>query len=369
MYPKSRLMAVVVVMVLGAFVLSFAALEHVLAAPKAPRPTPPSHTAKQVRPIQLGVSGGIALDSANGYCCGGTLGALVKDANGVQYILSNTHVFAGDSAAGGNGIISTVGDPVDQPGLIDVNCSNIVADYVATLSNWAVIVPGGTSVVDAAIAQVLPGQVDPSGKILEIGTISSTPLEAVLNQAVKKSGRTSGLTTGKVVGLNATITVQYSTECAGTDYLSTFNGQILISPGKFLKAGDSGSLMVENVAANPRPIGLLYAGSTKVAIANPIQDVLNQFGVTMVGVASTATSQAATQDAAVVKANSAKEKNKAKWMAVPGAVGHAVGLSKNGKAAVLVLVDKMSVEAQASVPASVDNVPVELMEVGTVVAF
>ncbi len=368
MNARSRSVSAVTVMILGAVVLSFFVCEYALAAPKAPKPTPPSHTAKQVRPIQLGVSGGIALDSANGYCCGGTLGALVKDANGVQYILSNTHVFAGDSAAGGNGIISTVGDPVDQPGLIDVNCSNLVNDYVANLTNWSVIVPNGISTVDAAIARVIPGQVDPAGKILEIGTISSTPLAAALNQAVKKSGRTSGLTTGKVVGLNATITVQYSTECAGTDYLSTFNGQILISPGKFLKAGDSGSLMVENVAANPRPIGLLYAGSSKVAIANPIQDVLNQFGVTMVGAAASGAA-ASTQDPAVVKANSAKEKNKAKWMAVPGAVGHAVGLSKNGKAAVLVLVDKMSAAAQASVPASVDNVPVELMEVDTVVAF
>src|SRR4030095_16395735 len=36
-----------------------------------------SHTARQPRPIQLGVSGGNALDVANGFCCSGTLGALV----------------------------------------------------------------------------------------------------------------------------------------------------------------------------------------------------------------------------------------------------------------------------------------------------
>ncbi|HPO11948.1 MAG TPA: hypothetical protein PLI09_00770 [Candidatus Hydrogenedentes bacterium] len=368
MHAKSRLMAVGVVLVLGAFLLSFVSLDALAApkAPKPPKPTPPSHTARQDRPIQLGVSGGIALDLANGYCCGGTLGSLVKDASGVQYILSNTHVFAGD-IDDTDGIVSTPGDPVDQPGLIDVGCSNIPADYVANLSNWAVIVPDGISVVDAAIAQVIPGMVDPQGKILEIGTISATPLAAALNQAVKKSGRTSGLTTGKVVGLNATISVLYSTECAGTDYVSTLNGQILISPGKFLKAGDSGSLMVENVATNPRAIGLLYAGSSKVAIANPIQDVLNYFGVSMVGVATAASNAAAASD--TVKASKAKENNKGKLMAVPGAVGHAVGLATNGKAVVKVLVEKITPEARAAAPLAVDNVPVELMEVGKVVAF
>src|SRR4030095_9191479 len=60
------------------------------------------HTARQPRPIALGVSGGNASDIANGFCCSGTLGALVTDGQR-QFILSNTHVFAGDAALGGNG--------------------------------------------------------------------------------------------------------------------------------------------------------------------------------------------------------------------------------------------------------------------------
>ncbi len=47
-----------------------------------------SHTAKQTPPIQLGTSGGWSKDLANGYCCGGTLGSLVKIGS-TQYILSN----------------------------------------------------------------------------------------------------------------------------------------------------------------------------------------------------------------------------------------------------------------------------------------
>src|SRR5438876_11405351 len=58
-----------------------------------------SHTAKQTPPIQLGTSGGWAYDLANGFCCGGTLGALVKIGS-TQYILSNYHVFESDIVSG-----------------------------------------------------------------------------------------------------------------------------------------------------------------------------------------------------------------------------------------------------------------------------
>jgi hypothetical protein len=52
---------------------------------------------------------------------------------------------------------------------------------------------------------------------------------------------------------------------------------------KFLASGDSGSLMVEDVNSNPRAVGLLFAGSSTLAVANPIDDVLSFFGATMVG--------------------------------------------------------------------------------------
>ena len=90
------------------------------------------HTAKQTPPIQLGTSGGWTYDLANGFCCGGTLGALVN-IGGSQYILSNYHVFEADTVPGGNGRMAMTGDPIIQPGLIDVNCSSAGAQQVATL--------------------------------------------------------------------------------------------------------------------------------------------------------------------------------------------------------------------------------------------
>lgn len=249
--------------------------------PSAPTTTV-SHTARQAPPIQLGTSGGWRYDLANGYCCGGTLGSLVW-IGGNRYILSNYHVLEADIVNGGNGRVATTGDYVIQPGLIDVGCNAYNAQNVGTLLKRSSL-PGFN--VDCAVAEVIQGAVSEDGAILEIGTISIQTASARINQAVKKSGRTTKLTRSKVSGLNATISVIYDNECAGgTAFTKTFTGQIIIAnkASKFLAGGDSGSLMVEDVATNPRAVGLLYAGSSTSAIANPIGQILSFLGATMVG--------------------------------------------------------------------------------------
>jgi len=249
---------------------------------KPVRPPKVSHTAKQVPPIQLGTSGGWRYDLANGYCCGGTLGALIQ-MGGVRYILSNYHVFESDIVAGGNSRVAGSGDPVIQPGLIDAACAAGNAQDVATLAKRSSL---PDSNVDASIAMINSGMVRTDGAILEIGTISSQVVDAFVKQAVKKSGRTTGLTRSSVSGLNATISVAYDNECAGgAAFTKTFTGQIILTnrASKFLDSGDSGSLMVEDVETNPKAIGLLFAGSSSFAVANPIGQVLSFFGATMVG--------------------------------------------------------------------------------------
>ncbi len=242
-------------------------------------PTGVSHTARQTRPIQLGTSGGNVNDIANGYCCGGTLGSLITKA-GRYYILSNSHVLAGDIAPPD---VSEIGDPIVQPGLIDVGCQQIPNDYVAYLSSLSTLDTPAN--VDAAIAEIIAGRVRTDGSILEIGILSAQTTAASVNQPVKKSGRTTGLSRSTVTGLNATVNVGYSDECAGASFTKTFTGQIITANrrSKFLNSGDSGSLMVEDIATNPRAVGLLYAGSSTLAVANPIDDVLQHFGATMVG--------------------------------------------------------------------------------------
>ncbi len=333
-----------------------------------------SHTSRQTRPIPLGVSGGSTVDLANGYCCSGTLGSLVKDSAGTFYILSNTHVFAGDSAIGGNGKKSAKGDPINQPGYVDVSCQKRTADYVATLERWIALVPSGTSSVDAAIAKIVAGQVNTEGSILEIGTISKTPRSAFIGQQVKKSGRTSGLTTGKVSAINATVSVQYENECAGSAYVTTFKNQILVTPGTFIKPGDSGSLLVENIAANPRPVGLLFAGGSTVAVANPIQNVLTALNVSFVGLPTSLSELSKFEQLSAESLThtiAIQERHGEALMQIKGILGHAVGVSKNNDQlpVVLVLVRKADDAITSKVPQMLDGIPVEFMEVGKIRAY
>ena len=243
------------------------------------------NTAKQTAPIQLGTSGGWSYDLANGYCCGGTLGSLIQ-VNGVQYILSNYHVLEADIVSGGNNLVATTSQPVIQPGLIDVGCNSANAQSVGTLVTLSSL-PNNN--VDCAVARVVAGMVRADGSILGIGTLSAQTRTAALQLGVKKSGRTTGLSSSSISGLNASIKITYDNECAGgTAFDKIFTGQIVISNKgrKFLNSGDSGSLMVENVSTKPRAVGLLYAGSTTSAIANPINDVLSFIGGKLGGTAT-----------------------------------------------------------------------------------
>ena len=240
--------------------------------------------APQTAPIKLGTSGGWRYDLANGFCCGGTLGALVEDNGGTQYILSNYHVLYADIVNGGNGRVASAGDPVIQPALIDVGCNQNNAMNVGTLVNGGGSLPGGN--VDAGIAAVISGQVASSGEILEIGVPSSNTVGAFIGQDLKKMGRTTGLGRGTVDGLNANVSISYENECAGgTAFTKTFTGQIIVTNNRcrFLDGGDSGSVAFEDVTSNPRAVGLLYAGSVTcnrfaTAVANPIGDVLGHYG-------------------------------------------------------------------------------------------
>jgi hypothetical protein len=240
------------------------------------------HQVKQTPPISLGTSGGWRFDLANGFCCGGTLGSLVLKGS-TQYVLSNYHVLEADIVSGGNGRVAQAGDAVVQPGLIDVGCTAANAQNVASLSGIKSL---PSSNVDCAIASVISGQVRTDGSILEVGTISNTTVAASVGKAVKKSGRTTGLSRSSISGLNATVSVAYENECAGgSAFTKTFTGQIVVKNrgSRFLNSGDSGSLMVEDVATHARAIGLLFAGSSTSAIANPIGQVLSFLGASMVG--------------------------------------------------------------------------------------
>ncbi|NOY45064.1 MAG: hypothetical protein GXP50_06405 [Deltaproteobacteria bacterium] len=197
----------------------------------------------------------------------GTFGCLVRDrcSPGRVYVLSNNHVLADSNAA-------AVGDPVLQPGRHDGGA--YPADLVARLERFVAIRFGSAdryNLVDAALARPVDLRLavgSTPGLGLPMGTA-----EAVLGQDVVKTGRTTGTTTGRVTGIDATVAVGYGTK--GTAY---FRNQIVTT--NMSQGGDSGSLLIER--AGRRAVGLLFAGSSRITIHNDIHNVLLALGVELV---------------------------------------------------------------------------------------
>lgn len=198
----------------------------------------------------------------------GTLGCLVRRGNQL-FILSNNHVLAKSNEA-------QIGDPIMQPGPFDGGVS--AGNIIGRLSEFVQInFSGGVNLVDAAIAQTNPTLVTPESKCF--GQISSTPQIPFMWQVVKKCGRSTQTTRGIVTDINATIRVGY-----GTSGIAIYQNQILIAGIPFIapfsQPGDSGSLILDQFSN--KPVGLLFAGSNIVTIANPIQAVLGALNVSIV---------------------------------------------------------------------------------------
>ncbi len=257
----------------------------------------PGNQNTQTGPIELGTSGGNGTDQVINAaahtitCCGGTLGSLVTR-GGTQYILSNNHVLAkSDTAA--------LGDPIVQPGLIDAGltpdskCDATAATTVANLSQFVNLESessNSSSNIDAAIAQVVPGEVDPAGNILFLGgTVDSNGvpvpgapdagagIPATLGMEVAKSGRSTGLTCSTVLSVSIDTAVEYNKSCDGTGAKFTvdYDNQVDVTGGDFAAEGDSGSLIVSQDTADP--VALLYAGSDSDVVGNPVSQVLGFF--------------------------------------------------------------------------------------------
>ncbi len=180
---------------------------------------------------------------------------------GKYYILSNNHVLANTNAA-------TLGDPVLQPGPFDGGVNP--ADIVARLSRYVPIdltpakpLEEHRNLVDAAVAE--GDFADLSREVYWSGFVRGwQPRDQVTVGAVlKKTGRTTHFTTGRVTVTDATVDVNY-----GVGRVGRFTDQVVTTP--MSAGGDSGSLMLtlENAA-----VGLLFAGSPQATIFSHIEHV------------------------------------------------------------------------------------------------
>lgn len=241
------------------------------------------------RPV---VPPGVSLGHEN--VTAGTFGCLVRRGNEL-FILSNNHVLA-DVNQG------KAGDPILQPGRHDGGTPEdrfaTLADYVpldfggdvptcnvagaveqilnalagATGSSHRLMAyqqTAGSNQVDAALARPDdPALVTP--EIFKIGRPQGVR-QAGLGMAVKKSGRTTGYTEGRIIQIDVTSQIAYGPGKA------TFHGQLMAS--RMSAPGDSGSAVLDT---ENYVVGLLFAGSDAATLVNPIQPVLQALNIEIV---------------------------------------------------------------------------------------
>ncbi len=231
----------------------------------------------------------------------GTFGAVVKDRQtGEPLILSNNHVLA--NGTNGRDNRAKLGDPILLPGphdggtlendvvgklyrfkpvtkvLTQSSCAKAAAAEFWANAFCQLVAPrysvkllrraSSENTIDAALAKpVDPNRLNP--QILDVGPVRGVA-EAEVGMPVIKSGRTTGVTTGTVKAVNATVQVDM-----GDGDEAVFHDQIIATP--MSQGGDSGSLVLDN---QRRAIGLLFAGSDKTTVFNKIQNVMEELDIT-----------------------------------------------------------------------------------------
>lgn len=225
---------------------------------------------RRMRPCPSGFSVGNVAVTA------GTLGSVVYDflpgatvdppgpGLGVPakfYILSNNHVLADSNRA-------QLGSVIVQPGTFDGGTSP--ADRIATLSRFITIqfapqtpLDQQNNVVDCALGEVSFQDATREQYFSGAPRAWRRKANVAVGDLVKKSGRTTNISFGRIMAVDATVDVNYGT--AGT---ARFKDQIVTT--SMSAGGDSGSLVtsLDNVA-----LGLLFAGSSQVTILNHIENV------------------------------------------------------------------------------------------------
>ena len=355
----------------------------------------PANANAQPVPVELGSSGSNAHDFVNNgktiTCCGGTLGSLVTRGS-VQYILSDNHILARSDGA-------TVGDAIVQPGLIDTaTCTTAGTNTVANLSQFSNLQATPSQNLDAAIAQVIAGKVDPAGKIIYLGNTvdangvpvadgpqggTGLPTASVaVGRPVAKSGRSTGLTCSTIEATNISTSVDYTVNCdgTGTKFTVNYTNQIGVIGGDFSGQGDSGSLIVTQDTATP--VALLYAGSNTDTVGNPVADVLNFFksggnAVSFVGGAAhavvgctlpTAPQSAKTVEPALLPANviqkatATRDLHSPELLAYPQVQTVGVGQSYDNPKEPAILFFVTQGESRTNLPAQVDGIRTRIIE-------
>jgi hypothetical protein len=183
------------------------------------------------------------------------------------YLLSTNHVLAAGNAA-------SVGSTIVQPATLDGRYDGQIdpRDRIATLSRFVPIqfdpqVPRNQhrNLVDAAIAECSFDNA--SREIYFHGAPRAWVRKGGLRagDVVRKTGRTTNCTLGRVTVTNATLDINY-----GGGRIARFHNQVVTT--NMSAGGDSGSLVTD---LDNNAVGLLFSGSAVVSVLNHFEDVRN----------------------------------------------------------------------------------------------
>lgn len=219
-----------------------------------------------IREPQEVIVGGISAANTNltgqsgtiGYFCTRRSRLPLRAAARPTHIFSNSHVLA-----------DLRRESVDESDLIMQPSPGEPSSNrpIATLVSFAPVKFGGTTDeanrVDAALARLWEQQ--PHKPLIPcIGAVKGyVPKEEVeVGEAVRKFGRTTGYTEGRVFSIYLDIWIRYDR----TGQSAFFRDQFLIEPDaprfpNFVKSGDSGSAVVDGAQ---HAVGLIFAGAAEV---------------------------------------------------------------------------------------------------------
>jgi S1-C subfamily serine protease len=189
----------------------------------------------------------------------GTFGAVVSDAQGTLYLLSNNHVLANED-------YNKAGTAIFQPNGPDA------ADRLALLKTVVPLNRTGLATVDCALAKVIRTRDVNPVPLEPVGPLSSAEiLAAATGMNVEKFGATTGHTTGTVTDTDANFVVEYDD---GAQIHLAHQIHIENGPEPFCDGGDSGSLVVES--ATKQAIALLTVNMDGFALACDLGRVLQE---------------------------------------------------------------------------------------------
>jgi len=217
---------------------------------------------EEVRPLVGGTS--LSAYIPNLYYAG-TLSMATYDGK----ILSNAHVIAMNPETGE---FLNVGTDIIQPGSGD---GGNTGDQVGELEAYIPIDfdPDAENYADAAIGSIDIGvEASPGEQFYEGGNYWIEGWTEVYDEdTVRKSGRTTGVTTGEVTHTNVSVVVQYG------DQSAYFMDQIVVEQENwsFAAPGDSGSA----VDKDGEFVGLVFAGSEDCAVICKAEYIIDGLGI------------------------------------------------------------------------------------------